>query len=129
MRAFALTPERIELVERVNEFIRQRTRYGVRKENVAKSPGYILHWSNASAEWYVYGGRYAKGEMVTLDANQVLVQGAKKSDLDPICRWLEPLPLYRHSFEARERGIFDSQGWLRALLESWEQGEDDDDGG
>ncbi len=127
MKAFALTPERIALVERVNEMIRQRTRYGVRKEMVTKSPGYVLYWSNASAEWWIYGGRRAKGDMVILDANHVLIQGAKRPDLEAICKWLEPLPLYRHSFESRERGIFDLQGWLRTLLESWEQGRDDDD--
>lgn len=120
LRAFSLTPERIALVQTINNQIRQRTKYGTRQEVVERAPGYVLTWSNGSAAWYTSWAR-KRGETATLDANEVLVQGVKKADLEAILRWLEPLPLYAYSYEAKERGFFDLFGWLKTLLEGWKE--------
>jgi len=147
VKAFELTPERIQLVQRLNDEVRGRTKYGTREEAL---PGpvrevWVLTWSNASAEWFVSGHpfyyRYAPGdpeagvvgyifrhpvrmgEIVVLDANQIMVRGRRR-ELERVVRWLEPLPLYKFSFEAKGRGIFDPWGWLKALLESWPGGEE-----
>ena len=145
LRAFELTPERIELVQKLNNEVRKRTTYGTREEPL---PGpvsgvWVLSWSNGSAEWYVSGHPFyykhapsspeagemgyitrrpsRAGDIVVLDSNQFMVR-AKKSDLLKVVRWLEPLPLYRFSFEAKGRGFFDLGGWLKALYESWQGG-------
>lgn len=128
-RAFSLTPDRIKLVQSINDMIRQRTSYGLRQETITKVPTYIiLNWSNGSAEWWLQTNPLMRrGSAITLDANQILVQGAKKSDVNAILRWLEPLPLYRFSFEAKERGFFDPEGWLKALYEQWSSGESEEE--
>lgn len=157
LRAFQLTPERIRLVQEINNEIRKRQTYGPRQETIIRTPFSILEWSNGSAEWWRSRGtirvsatqrakeleaRYNKGDMSqelfiqmselkwedwrpakvgdthTLDANQILVY-ATAADIDAVVRWLEPLPLYSFSFEAKQRGIFDPQGWLQSLLKTW----------
>lgn len=156
LRAFSLTPERIQLTQQINDIIRKRTRYGLREELVERLPAWGLQWSNASAEWRIVSlpkspatekAVYAftawrreqpgastllfalgpedwrpvrRGDTTTLDANEVLVYAAKR-DLLAVQRWLEPLPLYRFSYEAKERGFFDPVGWLKALYEGWRE--------
>lgn len=124
-RAFELTPERIALVQRINDQIRQRTAYGMRSQVVERVPAYRIQWSNGSAEWDIY--YYAErrtGKVLELDADTILVQGVKKEDIEAVLRWLEPLPLYSFSYEARQRGIFDPLGWLRALYQRWQADEE-----
>lgn len=128
LRAFKLTPSRIALAQRVNNLIRLRTKYGKRFETVESPPAYVLSWSNGSAAWW--GPNYAymkRGASVDIDANEVLVQGATKADLKAILGYLEPLPLYAASFEAKERGFFDPRRWLEGLYQDWlHRGEDEE---
>jgi len=44
------------------------------------------------------------GDKVYLDASEIIIY-SKKEDVNAILSYLEPLPLYAHSFEARERGF------------------------
>jgi len=142
MRAFSLTPERIDLVQKLDDEIRKRTRYGTREEPLPAPVNrvWVLTWSNGSAKWHVSGHpiyyRRAPGDpeagvagyifrhptrtgdIVVLDANQIMVE-ARRRDLEEIVQWLEPLPLYAFSFESKMRGFFDPYGWLNALLDSW----------
>lgn len=77
--------------------VRARTSYGMREE-VAKYPGVVISWSNSSADWYPRYYMVRKGEMVKLDANNVLLYTDKKTALE-WCKTLPPLPLYGSSFE------------------------------
>jgi hypothetical protein len=122
LRAFSLTPERIALVPRVNDQIRQRTHYGLRKETVTGKNGWRISWYNGSADWNLGYRSYKKGQVVELDANEVLVQNVNGRDLRAILKWLEPLPLYAASSEAKVRGFFDPMKWLAALRQEWEDG-------
>ena len=128
VRAFeGLSVGQIKLAQQINNEVRKRTQYGTREEPL---PGPILQtwqlsWSNGAASWYISGhpiwykhapddpeSRYGylykhpkvKGEMAMLDANIIMVQ-AKKRDIQAILDYLEPLPLYAHSFEARAGGF------------------------
>ncbi len=118
MRAFSLTPERIALVPKVNDMIRRRTRYGTREETVTSKKAWRISWYNGSADWDMQYGARKHGEVVVLDANQVLVKDVDGRDLRAILRWLEPLPLYAASFEAKTRDFFDPMRWLDAAAKS-----------
>lgn len=161
-KAFNLTPERIQLVQEINNQIRKRTTYGVRREKLERTPASKLVWSNGEASWYPLPlplvsrtplaqrvrelcrrdprealrlqvqltpedyTRAKPGDEVQLDANEIVAYG-KRADIRAVVNWLEPLPLYGYSFEARERGIFDPAGWLRALFERWRAGESEEE--
>lgn len=127
VKAFRPSPEQVKLIQEINDKIRKRTTYGTREEPL---PGpvsrvWVLSWSNGSACWYIAGhpiwykyapehpeARYGylyrhptkAGDLANLDANQVMVM-AKRSDIGATLSYLEPLPLYAHSFEARQRGF------------------------
>ena len=136
LRAFELTPERIALVQIINNEIRKRKSYGERFETITKLPCHQLIWSNASTAWYIrsprlypsyrLGGVPILGDQVYLDADEIIIQGALESDIRAVLRWFEPLPLYIFSTEAKLRGIFDPLGWLKAAFERWreEEGEE-----
>jgi hypothetical protein len=100
-----------ELQARVNDLILQRTRYGRRIET-AERAGYRIGWSNGNCGWFVYYYRDPRGAKLDLDANVIFVPGARKADLEYLAdnNLLEPLPLYRGSHEARERGECDFTG-------------------
>jgi len=85
------------MLDQINSLIAQRTNYGMRTE-VAKKKGYRLGWSNGSKGWYIYGIPTEKGEVLQLDANIIFVEATRKSILEVIDN-LDPLPLYRNSFE------------------------------
>ena len=89
----------VPTVRDINKLIREKTSYG-RKPVTAEKNGYVLSWSNGSAEWYP-SQRVKKGETVNLDANQVLVYGINLTELKKIVDYgqLEQLPLYGGSFE------------------------------
>lgn len=86
----------------INNLIKFRTTYGVRKETATKR-GYKLSWSNASARWNCYYS-VNKGEVVELDANQILVYGNKKN-IEIVITELDPLPLYKNSYEYNNKAI------------------------
>lgn len=127
VKAFRPTPEQVELIQQVNDAIRKRTTYGVRIEVVKSIPVHELQWSNAGADWgrirawpvtpidprHIKGewGLYKRlerrarpGDEVELDANMILAYGRAR-DIDATLSYLEPLPLYKHSFEAKQRGF------------------------
>lgn len=85
------------MLNQINSIISQRTKYGIRQE-ITTNPGYVLIWSNASANWSIYGDKHSKGEMLNLDANQLFVSG-KKKDIVAVLDQLDPLPLFKNSFE------------------------------
>lgn len=94
-----------ELIQRINLMIDQRTHYGVRTE-VAQARGHIIAWSNSAAEWWLYAQAEKKGSTIRLDANQVFVSGVSYYRLYNVLQYLNPLPLYAASFEAKERGSY-----------------------
>ncbi len=126
-KEFSLTPARLALIQYINKLISQRTKYGLREETVEKIPAYELVWSNAGANWYIWSLAYQrKGQLVKMDANHILVQGIRKAEIEAVLKWLNPLPLYSFSYEAKERGIYDPIGHLRMLAQRWleEHGEE-----
>lgn len=96
-----LTQQDKEVIEDINSQISGRTSYGGRGELAQKGYATALYWSNGIAHWII-GRRYKKGEEVTLDANEVLVQGVKPKDLDRFLCCLDELPLYHFSHEGRK---------------------------
>ncbi len=80
----------------INGIIAQRKCYGIRQE-VAIRNGWVLSWSNASANWQ-FDYRVNKGKTMVLDANQIFVPASKKDIVDVINK-LTMLPLYSNSFE------------------------------
>ncbi len=86
-------------VESVNSRIGQLTCYGLRKEVINK-PGCRLSWSNGSRRWIIMGTAKPEDGEITLDANELLVEGARE-DIVKIIGQLEELPLYKFSTEAR----------------------------
>lgn len=70
--------------------------------------------------------RFVPSRTQCLDANEVVVIGVPKRLLESILPLLNELPLYRGSFEARERGVFSLRGisippplkeaWLRSMV-------------
>jgi len=86
------------MLEQINSLISQRTQYGIRQE-VANKKGYKLGWSNGSKSWYIYGIPTEKGEVMNLDANIIFVPATKK-EIEKVLNQLDPLPLYKNSFEA-----------------------------
>lgn len=89
-----------------NEKISTLTSYGVRIE-IPESDGIIISWSNGSKSWWYWGDR-KKGIELKLDANMLFLPITKKQ-FDTIQGKLNQLPLYRCSFEAKERGEVDSE--------------------
>lgn len=86
------------LLDNINKAIKQRTNYGYRRE-LTTSSGWIINWSNGNANWWV-GDKVKKNTILTLDANQIFIPKNKKEILEIIDE-LEPLPLYKNSFEKR----------------------------
>jgi len=111
---FNLPPETLWVIGRINKEIQERTKYGRRIETVQAAKAHILNWSNGLAAWYPYSWTVKKGSQVDLDANQILVYGNLKR-INEIAKWLDPLPLYGASFEARTRGIYDPYTHWRAV--------------
>jgi hypothetical protein len=90
----------MDTLQTTNEKIKGLTHYGERQW-CAADDGHILIWSNACACWHI-GYCVHRSEHVTLDANEMLVY----ADEGNILKWLphlDMLPLYKYSFEARER--------------------------
>ena len=96
-------------VQQLNQEIAQRIGYGVRPY-VAPSNGYAMAWSNEAERWIVYSyKKYRKGEEVKevaggLDANMIFAPYDDEEFLRRIAHLLDPLPLFRASLEAKERG-------------------------
>ena len=85
-------------IDTIAERITNLTTYGIRKVT-AENRAYVLTWFNSSAKWCISARRIAKGEQLTLDANQCLAYAFRK-DLELMINLLPALPLYANSYEA-----------------------------
>lgn len=98
------------VIQKLNEEINHRTVYGARGE-LAPTDGHVLSWSNNAETWLVFGREYHQGEELTpqsygMDANQVFAP-YNYEVLKRIAHLLEPLPLFKGSFEAKSKGKID----------------------
>ena len=117
--AFGLGDIEIVAIADINTEIAKLVSYGVREMPLGDVPNYRLNWSNGGSRWWVYPNTEEKRhsenisrvnkvrENIRLDANELLVSGISKEVIDRVLPWLDPLPLYAASMEARERGIYD----------------------
>lgn len=94
----------MELIERINTVISQRTSYGIRTE-IAQSRGYRMVWSNAGQRWSRFYYMDKKGAELRMDANFVFIpleKSERKADIDRcLALGVRGLPLFVNSFEAR----------------------------
>ncbi len=96
------------MLDDINEQIKELTEYGMRHVKILKSyPNFtILNWSNGSKEWYTHHTditkQYKKGDVLNLDANQLIVP-FKRSKVLEIINQLNNLPLFKNSTEARSK--------------------------
>jgi len=90
-------------LDNANNTITKLTHYGLRKET-APSNGVLLSWSNGARKWTVTRSEVKKGEILSLDANEVFLPVDKRT-AERIQLCLSELPLYRNSFEARYGGL------------------------
>lgn len=103
--------------------VNNRIDYGTRKEIITK-PSLTLGWSNAQQRWNVYRGYGVLKPETTakLDANEIVIPTDSTKQAEVIARMLPPLPLYKYSSEAKERGQVDptmsSLGWAIKQLEA-----------
>ena len=94
-----LDDETLSIIKEVNEKIHERTSYGTRNE-LAENNSLVLRWSDNSKAWYPTD-KAKKGETKKLDANMILIKETKdKAKLGHAVSCLQPLPLYKLSFEA-----------------------------
>lgn len=74
-----------------------RTKYG-RRDEKALERSYALIWSNGSNRWDV-GRPIKKGEVVSMDANVILISATNTKEAGLIAKFLPPLPLSGFSAE------------------------------
>lgn len=112
-----LNEEDTKIIKSLNAEISKRKYYGIREET-APAPGYIIGWSNADAIWHIYSGYRRKGEKLRLDANLVFASYSRDK-LERVTPYLNQLPLYVYSTEAKERGEpYTSLDWAIKQIES-----------
>ena len=102
-----------EIIGAINTEIFQRTRYGTGTESSAGIPRsrvVSLVWANGSESWYCSRPWEVHPDTIQLDANEVLVLGLESKQIEPLLPFLKELPLFRGSFEAKERGKFSLSG-------------------
>ncbi len=98
-----------DIIAEINAEIGTMRSYGRRTENPPRGkPWRRVNWSNGSAEWWQYWDSM-RGPR-DLDANEFGVVGISRVKLEPLLSQLSPLPLYKGSYEARERGGFSFEG-------------------
>ncbi len=95
-----------ELLELTNEKIDNLVKYGYRTVTTRKR-GYKLRWSNNMAGWYP-SGRVLPAGKYKIDANEIIVEAPSKQ-IEEMLPFLNALPLYGNSTEARRRGLFDGR--------------------
>ncbi len=94
-----LDDDTLSIIKETNEKVSERTSYGIRDELVENN-SFVLRWSDNSKAWYP-SDKAKKGEMRKLDANMILLRASKNIDkLGHATSCLQPLPLYKLSFEA-----------------------------
>jgi hypothetical protein len=110
-------PSDYDVIAHLNKIIAQRTSYGLRSETVIV-PSYRMAWSNTGT-WLIeraYGVRQP-GEVVVLDANEILAP-YRAATLERVIPFLNELPLFRFSFEAGSKkysGPISDEHWVSAL--------------
>jgi hypothetical protein len=96
-----MLPGRVSPLDNAIRQVQARTAYGVRPET-ALDQGWVFNFSNASRtwdRWRTSRGKIKKGEVVDLDANEIIIYApARKAE--EIARQLPILPLYSLSTEA-----------------------------
>lgn len=99
----SLTEQEKNTISEINDRIKGRGSYGLRNGKV-KERSRIYAWSNGQARWIPYQRVYNEGDVVRLDANEILVPDIfdRERAWDIACCF-EDLPLYAYSFESRER--------------------------
>ena len=97
--------------------------YGVRSYEVPSSESTYLGWSNAAADWACGPVRKKKGELIRLDANELVVP-YPSTVVSKFVDALPPLPLYYLSTEARMRGEA-LEPTTKLWLERWRCSEED----
>ena len=105
-------PELLDLILDTNARISRLVRYGVREVVLADPPAWKIYWSNGSEKWFRIPVRdkraphltWKAGETVKADANELIVYAAARS-VDAILPYLNWLPLYGYSTEARQGGF------------------------
>ena len=106
--AFGLGDIEIIAIADINTEIAKLVAYGIREVTLGESPNFRLNWSNGQSRWWAYPDAISEEEKtIKLDANELAVSVVSKEVLDRVLPWLDPLPLYAASMEARERGIYD----------------------
>lgn len=105
-----------EVAPAINGMITGRTQYGLRED---KSRGTLMFWSNGAEAWIVDP---RPPQSAILDANELVVPFPRRQ-VSLIAGFLDPLPLFRYSLEARERGVpgagpppFTTGHWLAKWL-------------
>ena len=128
LERFEDDPELLDLILDTNERISRLVRYGVRDVVLASKPAWKIVWSNGGEKWnltpvrpirrdrmiqevmerfsepYVEVKEAQVGETIKVDANELIVYAPERS-IDAILPYLNWLPLYGYSTEARESGI------------------------
>lgn len=74
------------------------TKYGQRSGQVIQK-SYIANWSNGNSNWFCYYDPVKQGDIVKLDANQVLIPVKTLKLAKLIANFLPPLPLSAFSAE------------------------------
>ena len=106
--AFGLGDIEIVAIADINTEISKLVSYGLREVTLGQSPNFRLNWSNGQSRWWAYPDAISEDtETIRLDANELAVSVVSKEVLDRVLPWLDPLPLYAASLEAKERGIYD----------------------
>ena len=106
--AFGLGDTEIVAIADINTEISKLVSYGLREVKLGESPNFRLNWSNGLSRWWAYPDVISEDkETIRLDANALAVAVVSKEVLDRVLPWLDPLPLYAASLEAKERGIYD----------------------
>ncbi len=92
-----------EIRDVANTMINRLLTLGTRKET-ATVRSRRVSWSNHQEQWSVHGGpTVKKGEVVTLDANEILLPFAMVKAIDEASFGFYEHPLFFNSFEAGER--------------------------
>ena len=86
--------EKNQLKAKINALIAQRTKYGVRTENVVNR-SVVLVWSNAWNRWYMNRGVIFPGttKTIRLDANNILVPLTKGVNIKVLSEIVDKLEL------------------------------------
>ena len=106
--AFGLGDTEIVALADIITEISKLVSYGLREVKLGESPNFRLNWSNGLSRWWAYPDVISEDkETIRLDANELAVSVVSKEVLDRVLPWLDPLPLYAASLEAKERGIYD----------------------